>query len=465
VRTEPRTYGGKPEPSAIVQVVISETRYAKNGDVSLAYQVVGDGPLDLVLVHGWVQSFDAGWEIEPIRRFYRRLASFSRLILFDKRGTGLSDRVPPDNLPSLETRMDDMRAVMDAVRMERAAVLGHSEGGSMCALFAATHPERTRALVMVGSAARTRWAPDYPIGATDDEIDELERAILESWGVDVIRSLIQQLAPSIADDEELVQAHTRAALRAASPAAAAALTRMSAAIDVRHVLSAIRVPTLVLHRADEALAPASRYVGERIPGARVVELPGADHMPWLGDQNAALDEIEAFLTGVRPHPALDRVLATVLFTDIVGSTELAADLGDRRWRDLLEEHNGIVRRELQRFRGRELNTAGDGFLATFDGPARAVVCAMAIRDAARALGLQIRFGLHTGELELAGSEVRGIAVHTGARVAGLAGPGEVLTSSTVKDLVAGSGLRFEDRGSHELKGVPGQWRLYAVASA
>jgi pimeloyl-ACP methyl ester carboxylesterase len=445
--------------------VTPETRYAKSGDVNIAYQVVGDGPLDLVLVHGWVQSFDAAWQIEPIQRFYDRLGSFSRLILFDKRGVGLSDRVPPDDLPSLETRMDDMRAVLDEVGVEKAAVLGHSEGGSMCALFAATYPERTQALVMVGSAARTRWAPDYPIGATDGEIDELVTSILDGWGIDVTRSLLQQLAPSIADDEELVQAHTRAALRAASPAAAAALTRMSAMIDIRTVLPAIRVPTLVLHRTDEVLAEASRYVGQRIRGAKVVELPGADHMPWLGDQDAALDEIEEFLTGVRPHPALDRVLATVLFTDIVGSTELAADLGDRRWRDLLEQHNTVVRRELGRFRGRELNTAGDGFLATFDGPARAVACAVSIRDAARTLGLQIRFGLHTGELEMAGTEIRGIAVHTGARVAALAGAGEVLASSTVRDLVAGSGLEFEDRGSHELKGVPGEWHLYAVANA
>ena len=442
-----------------------ETRYAKSGDVNIAYQVVGEGPLDLVLVHGWVQSFDAAWDIEPIERFYQRLASFSRLILFDKRGTGLSDRVPLDDLPPLETRMDDMRAVMDEVGVERAAVLGHSEGGAMCALFAATYPERTRALVMSGSAARTRWARDYPIGATDEALEELERSILENWGVELIRSMLQQLAPTIADDEGLVQAHTRAALRAASPAAAAALTRMSAMIDVRHVLPAIRVPTLVLHRADEVLADASRYVGERIPGAKVVELPGSEHMPWLGDQDAALAEIEEFLTGVRPHPALDRVLATVLFTDIVGSTELAADLGDRRWRELLEQHNSLVRHELARFRGRELNTAGDGFLATFDGPARAVACAVSIRESARVLGLQIRFGLHTGELELAGSEIRGIAVHTGARVAAKAGPGEVLASSTVKDLVAGSGLEFEDRGSHELKGVPGEWRRYAVAGA
>jgi pimeloyl-ACP methyl ester carboxylesterase len=442
-----------------------ETRYARNGDVNIAYQVVGEGPLDLVLVHGWVQSFDQGWDFEPMERFYRRLASFSRLILFDKRGTGLSDRVTLDDLPTLETRMDDMRAVMDAVDVQRAAVLGHSEGGAMCALFAATYPERTQALVMVGSAARTRWAPDYPLGATDEELEELERSILEGWNADLVRSLLQKLAPSIADDEELVRVYTRAAARAASPTAAAALTRMSAMVDVRHVLPVIRVPTLVLHRADEVLAEPSRYVGERIPGARVVELPGVDHMPWMGDQDRVLDEIEEFLTGVRPHPALDRVLATVLFTDIVGSTELAADIGDRRWRELLERHNTLVRRELGRFRGQELNTAGDGFLATFDGPARAIACACSIRDAARRLGLQIRFGLHTGELELQGSEIRGIAVHTGARVVGKAGPGEVLASSTVRDLVAGSGLEFEDRGSHELKGVPGEWRLFAVSNA
>jgi pimeloyl-ACP methyl ester carboxylesterase len=440
-----------------------ETRYAKNADVNIAYQVLGDGPLDLVVVHGWVQSFDAGWEIESIERFYDRLASFSRLILFDKRGVGLSDRVSVDDLPTLETRMDDMRAVLDAVGSEGAAVLGHSEGGAMCALFAATYPERTRALVTIGSAARMRWAPDYPLGARDDELDVVQATIEESWG-GYARSMLQMLAPSIVEDEPLMEAHLRAIARAASPAAAAALLRMSSMIDIRHVLPAIRVPTLVLHRADEVLAEPSRYVGERIPGARVVELPGADHMPWLGDQDAVLDEIEEFLTGVRPHPALDRVLATVLFTDIVGSTELAADLGDRRWRDLLDRHNALVRRELGRFRGQELSTAGDGFLATFDGPARAVACAISIRDAARALGLQIRFGLHTGELELAGSEIRGIAVHTGARVAGIAGPGEVLASSTVKDLVAGSGLEFEDRGAHELKGVPGEWRLYAVSA-
>ena len=436
--------------------------YARSGDVSIAYQVVGEGPLDLVLVHGWVQSFDPGWEIEAIRRFYLRLASFSRLVLFDKRGMGLSDRVAPDALPTLETRMDDMRAVLDAVGSERAAVLGHSEGATMSALFAATYPERTAALVMIGGSARTRWAPDYSIGAIQEQLEELERSILDHWGLEAIRPILRDLAPSIADDEEALQRYARAAVRAASPAAAAALTRMTAMNDIRHVLPAIRVPALVLHRADEALAEASRYVGERIPGAKVVELPGNDHMPWLGDSDAVLDEIEEFLTGVRPHPALDRVLATVLFTDIVGSTERAAELGDRRWRDLLEQHNELVRTELGRFRGRELSTAGDSFLATFDGPARAIACAASIRDQVRRLGLEIRAGLHTGELEVDGSEIRGIAVHTGARVAAKAAPGEVLASSTVKDLVAGSGLEFEERGAYELKGVPGEWRLYAV---
>ena len=439
-----------------------ETRYAKSGDVNIAYQVVGDGPLDLVLVHGWVQSFDPGWEMEEIKRFYLRLASFSRLIMFDKRGIGLSDRVSTDDLPTLEIRMDDMRAVMDAVGSERAAVLGHSEGATMCALFAATYPQRTRALVMLGGSARTRWAPDYAVGAIDEALEELERSILEDWGVDAMRPLLQRLAPSIADDEEQIRAYARAASRAASPAAAASLTRMTAMNDIRNVLPAIRVPTLVLHRADEELADASRYLGERIPEAKVVELPGNDHMPWLGDYESVLDEIEEFLTGVRPHPAFDRVLATVLFTDIVGSTERAAELGDRRWKELLDQHNAVIRTELGRFRGRELSTAGDSFLATFDGPARAIACAASIRDQVRLLGLEVRAGLHTGELELDGAEIRGIAVHTGARVAAKAGPGEVLTSSTVKDLVAGSGLEFADRGTHELKGVPGEWRLYAV---
>jgi pimeloyl-ACP methyl ester carboxylesterase len=432
-----------------------ETRYAKSGDVNIAYQVVGTGPIDLVLVHGWVQSFDPGWEIEAIRRFYLRLASFSRLILFDKRGTGLSDRLSLNHLPTLETRMDDVRAVMDAAGSERAAVLGHSEGAAMSALFAATYPERTVALVMSGSFATS---PDEPLGPVGE-------TAADSWGVDFVQAILQQLAPSIADDEDLVQTYTRAAARGASPAAAAALMRMSAMIDIRQVLPAIRVPTLVLHRADEYLAPASREVAKAIAGAKTVELPGKDHLPWIGDQDAVLDEIEEFLTGVRPHPAFDRVLATVLFTDIVGSTQLAVELGDRRWKQLLDQHNNVVRTELARFRGVELNTAGDGFLAIFDGPARAIACAVSIRDRGRALGLQIRFGLHTGELEMDGSEIRGIAVHTGARVVAKAGPGEVLASSTVKDLVAGSGLEFDDRGAHELKGVPGEWRLYAVRDA
>jgi pimeloyl-ACP methyl ester carboxylesterase len=384
-----------------VKAATPETRYAKSGDVNIAYRVVGEGPLDLVLVHGWVQSFDLGWEIEPIRRFYERLASFSRLILPDKRDRSLRPR--PARRPAFARDAHGRHAGRHGRRRLRAGRRSRPFRGRRHVRALRGHLPRADAGARDGRE-RGADAPGagLPIGASDDAIEALERSILESWGTDLVRSLLEQLAPSIADDEELVQAHTRAAPRAASPASAAALTRMSAMIDVREVLPAVRVPTLVLHRADEILAEASRYVGERIPGAKIVELPGADHMPWLGDQAAALDEIEEFLTGVRPHPALDRVLATVLFTDIVGSTELAADLGDRRWRQLLEDHNSVVRRELDRFRGRELNTAGDGFLATFDGPARAVACAVSIRDAARALGLQIRFGLHTGELELAG---------------------------------------------------------------
>jgi pimeloyl-ACP methyl ester carboxylesterase len=439
-----------------------QTRYTKSGDVNIAYQVVGDGALDLVYVSGWISNVELAWEEPTYARFLRRLASFSRLITFDKRGTGLSDPVPLHELPTLEERMDDLRAVLDAVGSEQAALFGHSEGGNMSVLFAAAHPERTVALVTFGIFAKRLWSPDYPWAPTPEArarmIDQLER----DWGGDMD---VTELAPGA--DEAFRRRLATYLRRSASPGAAAALLRMNTEIDTRAVLPTIRVPTLVLHRSGDkdANVEEGRWIASQIPGARFVELPGVDHMPWVGDQDAVLDEVQEFLTGVRPPPEPDRVLATVLFTDIVGSTERATELGDRRWRELLERHHDLVRRQLERFQGREVDTAGDGFLAAFDGPARGIRCARAIGGAIGELGLDIRAGLHTGECELLGGKVAGVAVHTGARVAARAGPGEVLVSQTVKDLVAGSGIEFDDRGVHELKGVPGAWRLYAVADA
>ncbi|HEY7003901.1 MAG TPA: adenylate/guanylate cyclase domain-containing protein [Gaiellaceae bacterium] len=437
------------------------TRYAQSGDVNIAFQVVGNGPLDLVYVAGWVSHLEYFWQEPNYAAFLRRLASFSRLILFDKRGTGMSDRVPESDLPTLEQRMDDVRAVMDAVGSEEAALVGMSEGGPMCLLFAATYPERTRALIMLGSYARRTWAPDYPWAPDEAEQDALIEEVGRDWGGPVG---LAARAPSQVGNEGFSRWWSTYLRMSASPGAAKTLTRMNAQIDVRGVLPLVRVPTLILHRTgDRAMSvEGSRYMAERIEGARYVEFPGEDHLPFLGDQDQILDEVEEFLTGVRRGPEPDRVLATVLFTDIVGSTERAVALGDRRWRELLEAHHTAVRRELERFRGREIDTAGDGFLATFDGPARAIRCAIAILDVVGTLGLAVRAGLHTGECEMRGDNVSGIAVHMGARVAAMAGPGEVLVSSTVKDLVAGSGIEFEDRGVHELKGVPGEWRLYAV---
>jgi len=444
-----------------------ETRYARSGDVHIAYQVVGDGPLNLVYVPPHITHLDTNWTEPYITRFNRRLASFARLILIDKRGMGMSDRVA---IGTLEERMDDVRAVMDAASVDRAALLGMSEGGPMTAAFAATYPERTVALVLYGTFATKVLAPDYPWGHTREEhqkrLDAMAERIGETWGRSADVSEIRLYAPSLADDEPFRQWWVTRERIGASPGAVIALMRMNSEIDIRHVLPTIRVPTLVLHRTGDLTfsADEGRYLAERIPGARFVELPGNDHIPWAGDADSALNEIEEFLTGTHHVAEADRVLATVLFTDIVGSTEHAAALGDRRWRDLLEAHDGAVRREVARFRGREVNTTGDGFLLTFDGPARAIQCARAIRDAARSLGLSIRAGLHTGECEIIGDGVGGIAVHIGARVAAQAEPDEVLVSSTVKDLVAGSGLRFEGRGFHTLKGVPDEWRLFRVVS-
>jgi pimeloyl-ACP methyl ester carboxylesterase len=436
-----------------------ETRYARSGDVNIAYQVVGEGPRDLVLVPGWVSNIEVFWEEPSHARFFQRLASFSRLILFDKRGTGLSDRVA--DLPNLETRMDDVRAVMDAARSPRAALLGYSEGGPLCLLFGATYPERTAAVVMVGSFARRTWAPDHPWGPTREDYERDIEASLREWGGPVGLDI---RAPSLATDPRFREWWARFLRMSASPGANRALRVMNAEIDVRHVLPALRVPTLIVHNVGDRTVDvnASRYMAERIPGARYVELVGGDHLPYVGNADAILDEIEEFLTGVRRGPEPDRVLATVMFTDIVGATTKAAELGDRRWHDLLDAHHALVREQLTRFRGREIDTAGDGFLAAFDGPARAVRAACVISEGVRPLGLAIRAGLHTGECEVMGSKLGGVAVHIGARVAALAGAGEVLVSSTVRDLVAGSGLRFTDRGAHALKGVPGEWHLFAV---
>jgi pimeloyl-ACP methyl ester carboxylesterase len=431
-----------------------ETQYARSGDVHIAYQVVGDGPRDLVLVPGFVSHVEMWWDEPHCARFLQRLASFSRLILFDKRGTGLSDRVAEQ--PTLEQRMDDVRAVMDVIGSARATLLGVSEGGPLSTVFAATYPERTDALILYGSfSAFSSWVP------TPEQLNQLLTGLEATWGTG---GSLPRFAPSVADDPQFQQWWARRERQGASPGALIALMRMNSQIDIEDVLPAVRVPTLILHRTDDRVitVTAGRELADRIPGAKYVELPGDDHLPWVGDPDALLDEIEEFLTGARPAIEPDRVLATVLFTDIVGSTERLAQVGDRRWRELLGAHHAVVRRELERFRGREVNTAGDGFLATFDGPARAVRCAGAIRDAVRSVGLEVRAGVHTGEIELMGDDVGGIAVHIGARVAAGAGPGEILVSSTVKDLVAGSGLVFEDRGAHALKGVPGEWRLFRV---
>jgi len=437
------------------------TRYAKSGDIHIAYQVIGDGPRDLVMVPGFVTHIEHLWEEPLATHFYDRLTSFARVIMFDKRGTGLSDRVAEKDLPTLEERMDDVRAVMDAVGSERAALFSVSEGGAMCLLFAATYPDRTTGLILFGSYARRTWAPDYPWGDLPDKNKQLLDAVESSWG-DAWG--IEFRAASLAADDRFRHWYAMHYRLGASPGAAKALLKMNEDIDVRHVLPTIRVPTLILHREGDRTIRVEhgRYLAENIPGAKMVELDGVDHIPFVGDADGVVDEIEEFLTGVRPAPEHDRILATILFTDIVGSTEMAANIGDYRFRDLLERHHAIIRHELARYRGNEVETTGDGFLATFDGPARAIRSALAAIDAVRPLGIEIRAGLHTGEVELIDNKVGGLAVHIGARVAALASASQVLVSSTVRDLVAGSGIQFQDQGAFALKGVPGEWRLFAV---
>jgi class 3 adenylate cyclase len=438
-----------------------DVHYARSGDLRIAYATFGDGPIDLVFVPGFVSHLENWWEANAPERFFRRIASFSRLIMFDKRGTGMSD--PFVGVPTLEQRMDDVRAVMEDSGSATAFLCGLSEGGPMSILFSATYPKRTLGLILMGTAARFLRAPDYPIGFSPERLDEFLEEIDEGWGQGGLMNLF---LPSFVDDDRARRLWARYQRMGGSPGTARALMEANARIDVRHVLPHIQIPTLVIHRTDERVVPVAggRYLSQQIPNARLLEQPGDDHLPWLGDSEGVLDAIEEFVTGSRHHVDEERVLATVLFTDIVGSTERATVLGDRRWRELLDQHDRLVRRELDRHRGREVKTTGDGVLATFDGPARGIDCASAICAQMPDLGIEIRAGLHTGEVELRNGDVGGVAVHIGARVAGMAGPGEVLVSGTVKDLVVGSGLEFADRGSHSLKGAPGEWHLYAVGS-
>lgn len=434
--------------------MVPKTQYAKSGDIRIAYQVVGEGPFDLVFVPGFISNLDVAWE-EPYRaRVWTRLAAFARLIMFDKRGTGLSDRTV--GVPTLEERMDDVRAVMDAVGSQQAALFGISEGGAMSVLFAATYPERTRALVLYGTYGHfSSWV--VPPDRIEAALDRMEK----NWGTG---ESLRLFAPSVASDETFKLSWARFERLGASPSAVVALMRMNSEIDVRPILPSIRVPTFIIHRQGDVRVnvEAGRFMARQIPNAKYLELPGSDHMLWTGETERVLDEVEEFLTGSRSAIESDRVLATVLFTDIVNSTKRAETIGDRAWHDVLDRHNALVRREISRHRGHEVRTMGDGFLATFDGPARSIRCALAINEGVEALGLQVRAGLHTGEVEMAEDDLSGIAVHIASRVATMAKPGQVLVSNTVRDLVAGSNIRFHDEGSHSLKGLAESVRLFAA---
>ena len=442
--------------------MVPETRYARSFDgVHIAYQVLGDADLDLVLSPGFVSHVEHSWEDPAMARFLRRLASFSRLIVFDKRGTGMSDRGPDDRAALFEDRVNDMAALMDEVGSKKAAIMGLSETGPVALLFAATYPERTRAVVACGTfAGEGETGPTYPWAPTPDDrawLDDLER----NWGRG--RLFMEGFAGSRVGDKHYEEWFAKLERLSVSPGAAVALARQVLQIDVRDILPAIRVPTLVLHRRDDRAVPIAegRYVAEHVPGAKFVELPGADHWPWIGDQGV-VEEIQEFLTGIRESAEPERMLATVMFVDVVDSTKRAAGLGDRQWADQLETFYSVVRRELGLYRGREVDTAGDGFFVTFDGPAQAIRCAVALMGSVAGLGLHVRAGIHTGEVELVGGSVRGLAVVIGARIGALAGAGEILVSRTVTDLVVGSDIRFRERGAYELKGVPGRWELYEV---
>jgi class 3 adenylate cyclase len=440
-------------------VIPPEIRYVDNGGVSIAYSVVGDAPIDLLCIPGFVSHLEVFWEAPGVERYFGRLASFSRLIMFDKRGQGLSDR--PSRAPTLEDSASDALAVLDAVGSERAAVYGISEGGPMSVLLAAGNPDRVSSLVLYGTWARILASPDYPSGLTLEQFERFIQFARRDWGGPVALKL---WSPSLADDPVVQRWWAKLLRLGTSPAGAEAVIRLYADIDIRDILPSVKVPTLIIHRTGDRMVPVDQahLLANGIEGARLIELAGDDHLP-VYRPDEILDEIEEFLTGTRHAAQPDRMLATVMFTDIVESTRRAAELGDRDWRVVVERHDQLVRSQLERHRGREVKTMGDGFLATFDGPARGIRAALDVRDAVRQLGIEIRAGLHTGEVEIMNGDVAGIAVNIGARVGAAAGPGEVLVSRTVTDLVAGSGIEFVDRGTHSLKGVPGEWQLYAVA--
>jgi pimeloyl-ACP methyl ester carboxylesterase len=438
--------------------------YAISGGIHIAYQTIGEGPTDLVYIPGWVSNLEVMWEDPGLAHFLNRLASFSRLIILDKRGTGLSDPVEAHALPTLEERMDDVRAVLDAVGSKRVTLFGHSEGGNMCMLFAATYPEQTEGLILLGSFASRARSQDYPWAPSPDERNKEIARVRETWGMDA--SGVEYYAPSRAGDPAFRSWAQRYMRLSASPNAAASLLEMNTLIDVRSLLPAIRVPTLLIYRTEDldVKVEEGRFLAERIPGSRLVEVPGADHWFWAGDAALILEEIEEFVTGHRAPSQPDRILTTILFTDMVDSTKRLADAGDAQWRRLLEAHDTLARAEVSRWRGRLVKNTGDGILATFDGPARAIRAAGGIAQGASGLGLSVRAGIHTGEIELLGDDVGGIAVHTAARVADAAGDGEVVVSRTVRDLISGSGIGLEPRGEHQLKGVPGTWELFAAVA-
>lgn len=436
-----------------------ETRYAKSGELNIAYQVFGDGNVKLVLIPGWASNVENIWTLQEFAEFAGKLAQFASVILLDRRGTGLSD--PVENPPTLEERMDDVRAVLDAAGWGRAVIWGISEGGPMAMMFAATYPHRVPALVLYGTFARFSRADDYPHGYPPEVNERWVAELGTTWGSG---QLSRSFAPSMADDAATMRILARLERMAMSPGTARKLFSLLTQTDVRHVLPAIRVPTMILHRTGDrpVRVENARYLAERIAGATFVELSGSDHLPWLGDVDALLDNVREFLTGERAAPESDRILTTILFCDIVDSTRRAVELGDQEWKQLLLRFYAVVDGKLHHFRGRKLDTAGDGLFAAFDGPARAARCGAALVDAVRTLGLRLRVGVHTGECEVLGEKYSGIAVHLGARVASAAEPGQVLVTSTVKDLVVGSGIRFEDLGSRALKGVPDEWRLYRL---